>query len=128
MLLAKASGATKSGVLPGVASGFHTPLIAPAAAAFRAAVRRTPMRLPARAVYSNVTGRPYASVAEIKARLVEQLTTQVQWAATLESLIRERRAAAFFELGPQKQLQAMMKRTDKQAAARTTSIAPGDFP
>ena len=62
-------------------------------------------------VYSNVTGKPLSSAAEIPGMLARQLVEPVQWEATLRALIAAGKSE-MFELGPGAQIKAMTKRID----------------
>ena len=46
------------------------------------------LREPRLPVYSNVTGRPYSSAADISAMLCRQLVEPVQWEETLRDLMK----------------------------------------
>jgi [acyl-carrier-protein] S-malonyltransferase len=98
-----------------VAGAFHSPLMAPAAARLAQALAATEVR-PARCpVWSNVTGGPHeADAGSIRARLAEQLTSPVRWAACFAGLVaRFAQHAAFHELAPGKTLAGMARRIDK---------------
>ena len=67
---------------------------------------------PRMAVYSNVTGQPFGSAAEIPAMLARQLVEPVRWEGTLAALVHEAKKDRLYELGPGVQIKAMVKRVD----------------
>lgn len=118
-----------------VAGAFHSALMAPAAERLEAALRRTSLREPRCPVLSNVTARPHAPepgatgttpIADtIRRRLVEQLTSPVQWEGCCRWLIERMSADSgtapgsggswegFAELAPGKTLAGLMRRIDR---------------
>ncbi len=65
-------------------------------------------------VISNVTGQPHGDVANISARLVEQVTSSVLWEKSMSYLLAQG-FTRFIELGPGTALSGFMKRIDKGA-------------
>lgn len=113
--LAKARGARRA--LPlSVAGAYHSPLMARAQPKVQAALAAIPMRLPTIPVLSNVTARPHGSVGDIRARLVEQVTSPVRWEESIRYLLGQG-FARFIELGPGAALTGFVKRIDKTAQA-----------
>ena len=97
-----------------VAGAFHSPLMQPAADRLRAALDSTEMRSPMCTVVSNVTAEPHESgPPEIRARLVEQLTSPVRWTQSCRWLAANCGDAAYHELAPGKVLSGLMRRTEK---------------
>lgn len=96
-----------------VAGAFHSPIMQPAADRLRAAlesVRMTPTRCP---VLANVSGEPHASdAAEIRRRLVEQLTWPVRWAQCCRWII-DNVTGTPHELAPGRTLSGLMRRIDR---------------
>jgi [acyl-carrier-protein] S-malonyltransferase len=111
--LAREMGLKK--VLPlNVAGAFHSKLMRPAADKFAAVVKGIafkPARLP---VVSNVTGRPHGGPDEIRAKMVEQIYSSVQWVLTVQWL-KEQGTTEYVECGPGKVLTGLVKRIDKGA-------------
>src|ERR1039457_3352446 len=70
--LAKAKGAKRAIALP-VAGAYHSPLMASAQPKLDAELAKVKLLPPAVPVISNVTGQPHAGMAEISARLIEQV-------------------------------------------------------
>jgi len=82
------------------------------------------MRPPRCAIYFNRTGKKVSKGADPRNfihYLKEQLTHEVLWEATLKNMLSDG-VQDFFEVGPLKQLKAMMKRVDQDAFSRTTNI------
>ncbi len=115
MALAKTRGARR--VVPlAVSIPSHSRWMEAAAREFAAAVERTPMRPPRVPVISNVTARPLASVEEIAAELVAQLTSSVQWAKSVEFMVAQG-VTRFVELGPKDVLAGLIRRINKDVHA-----------
>ena len=72
-----------------VSGAWHSELMVPARERFAPFVERTPLRLPALRVISNVDAQPYPDVAAIRTNLVRSVTEQVLWHATSERLVAE---------------------------------------
>lgn len=115
-----ASGATVKEVA--VSGAFHSNLMSSAVPRLRdglAMVDISPPRLP---VYSNVTGLPYNDVEEIRRNLAEQIIRPVLWETTIRNMVERERGGRvgegglkFVEIGPGRQMRAMLKRIDKDA-------------
>lgn len=109
-----------------VAGAFHSPLMAPAAAKLKSALRTTAIRSPRCPVMSNVTGKAHEPFGgrtiedAIRVRLVEQLTSPVRWEANCRTLLASAQpAAAWHELAPGKSLMGMMRRIEKAVKVET---------
>lgn len=109
--LAKARGAKRAMPIT-VAGAYHSKLMASAQPKLRAALAEIPLNMPAVPVISNVTARPHGAAGEIHHRLVEQVTSSVQWEDSMRYLIGEG-FTRFIELGPGTTLSGFMKRIDK---------------
>ena len=94
---------------------------APASQRLQEALASTPVAFPDVQVYSNVTGRPYSSAAEIKAELSKQLTSPVLWDTSVQQMARDG-ITTFYETGPARQLKSMMRRIDNNLFKATTSV------
>jgi [acyl-carrier-protein] S-malonyltransferase len=95
-----------------VAGAFHSPLMAPAAKALGdllAGVQINPPRIP---VVSNVTGDYHGAPSEIRSLLQEQVVRPVEWAGTIERLVRDgfRRMIA---VGPGASQRTIIRRLDR---------------
>lgn len=106
-----------------VAGAFHSPLMQPAADRLGEALADTHIAVPlARTVMSNVTAEPHESDADaVRARLVQQLTSPVRWAACVQYLLAgacggAKGSARFIELAPGRTLAGIMKRIERRRA------------
>jgi [acyl-carrier-protein] S-malonyltransferase len=93
----------------------------PAADALGKALDEAPIQMPSIKVYSNVTGKPYASVDEIRGLLKRQLCEPVMWEQGTKDLVTLG-CTSYVEPGPGKQLKAMMRRIDNDAWSKTTTL------
>ena len=116
MELAKESGAKIVKELV-VSGAFHSPLMGEALHGLKEALATVDVRPAAVPVYSNVKAQPVTGQEEIRALLQQQLMAPVRW----EEILRNMIAAGhddFYEVGPGRVLQGLLKRTDRQAACR----------
>ena len=111
--LAKAKGAKRAIALP-VAGAYHSPLMAGAQPKLQAELAKVKLSPPVVPVISNVTGQPYGNLADISARLVEQVTSSVLWEKSMRYLLAQG-FTRFIELGPGTALSGFMKRINKGA-------------
>lgn len=112
--LAQAAGAKKTVPLT-VAGAFHSKLMASAASRLEAMLAGVTFGRPGVPVLSNVTGQPHGEPADIKAAMVRQVTSSVQWVSDIEWLKRAG-VTEYVECGPGKVLAGLIKRIDKEAA------------
>jgi len=102
-----------------VAGAFHSPLMQPAADRLEAALAKATIQAPRYPVVSNVTGKPHAEDAgSIRARLVEQLTRPVRWAASCEWLVGSV-TGEWHEMAPGRTLAGLMRRIDRSVKVTT---------
>jgi len=111
----------KNAKMLAVSGAFHTPYMQPAADALGKALDEAPIQMPSIKVYSNVTGKPYASVDEIRGLLKRQLCEPVKWEQGTKDLVTLG-CTSYVEPGPGKQLKAMMRRIDNDAWSKTTTL------
>jgi [acyl-carrier-protein] S-malonyltransferase len=76
--IARAYGGRRSVILP-VSAPFHSPLMAPAAAAMCEALEAVELRPPLVPLVANVSAEPICEPGQIKRLLVEQVTAMVRW-------------------------------------------------
>jgi [acyl-carrier-protein] S-malonyltransferase len=120
---AKELGAKR--VLPlNVGGAFHSPLMAPAVAAFQPHLAAAPLRDPAIPVVANATAEPAATGEELRRLLARQLTGRVRWTESV------RRMAAlgvdtFIEVGPGTVLTGLIKRTVEGVRVLSAADAEG---
>lgn len=106
--LARERGARRAVLLP-VSAPFHCRLMAPAAEEMAEALAVVAIADPALPVVANVTARPHENAAEIRRRLVEQVTGMVRWRESVEWLAGAG-VSVFAELGAGKVLAGLVKR------------------
>jgi len=111
--IAKAKGAKRA--LPLVVAGaYHSKLMASAQPKLGTALESTQLSAPTVPVVSNVTAQSHGAPAEIKSRLVEQVTSSVRWEESMRYLLAQG-YTRFIEFGPGAALSGFMKRIDKSA-------------
>ncbi|SFR04818.1 ACP S-malonyltransferase [Poseidonocella sedimentorum] len=115
--IAKARGARRAMLLP-VSAPFHCALMAPAAEAMAAALAEADIRAPLVPVVANVLARPISDPAEIKARLVEQVTGRVRWRESVAWMAGEGGVTEIWEIGAGKALTGMVRRIAPDVATR----------
>lgn len=123
--IAKGRGARRALLLP-VSAPFHCSLMQPAADAMEAALAEVEMRAPVVPVFSNVLAAPIEDPAEIRRRLVEQVTGVVRWTESVAWLTAAGGVAELVELGTGKVLTGLAKRIAPDAAAHAVG-SPADI-
>jgi len=108
----------KRGVLLPVSAPFHCALMAPAADVMAEALAGAPLIAPVVPVYANVLAAAIAAPADIRQRLVEQVTGRVRWRESVAAM-SEAGVTQFVEFGG-KVLGPMVKRIAPDATV--TSI------
>jgi [acyl-carrier-protein] S-malonyltransferase len=96
--LATAAGARRALILT-IPLAAHTPLMEAAAAAFRKAVDRLPIKAPSIPILANASGEALRTVASLQEELRLQMLRQVDWARTMVSM-RAMKVRTVVELGP----------------------------
>ncbi len=117
MELAKARGAKRALPLP-VSAPFHCALMEPAAEAMEAALAMVDMKAPSVPLVANVLAAPVTDPAEIRRRLVEQVTGMVRWTESVSWLTGAGGVTELYELGTGKVLTGLAKRINKDVAAQ----------
>ncbi|MGH7570965.1 MAG: ACP S-malonyltransferase, partial [Gemmatimonadota bacterium] len=113
---ARDHGARKAVEIP-VSGAFHSPLMAAAAERLSEALAEVEIR-PARIpVVANVDARPVTEPAEIRGRLLAQLTAPVRWVECVLCL-RGLGAKRLLEPGPGTVLTGLLKRIDRDLEGR----------
>jgi len=125
--LAEGAGALQAKVLK-TSGGFHTSLMEPAQRALGKILDEMltagKIKSPKFTVYMNATAepcKPGAKPAEIVELLKKQLTNPVLWEPSVRAMIKEG-VTEFYEVGPMKQIKAMMKRIDSKVWGKTTNV------
>jgi [acyl-carrier-protein] S-malonyltransferase len=96
--LATEAGARRALILT-IPLAAHTPLMEQAAAAFRKAVDRLPLKAPSIPILANASGEALRTVAALQEELRLQMLRQVDWARTMVSM-RAMKVRTVVELGP----------------------------
>jgi [acyl-carrier-protein] S-malonyltransferase len=100
----------------GVAS--HTPSLAAAADAFRAALERSSIAAPKRPVVAGIDGGLVTTRARAIATLAAQIARTVEWALCMDAMV-ERGCRVFLELGPGRALCTMLIVRHPEVEARS---------
>lgn len=96
-----------------VSGAFHSPLMGDALDGLVEALNNVNLKTARIPVYSNVEARPVTAAASIRKLLLKQLLSPVRWEEILRNMISDG-YQRFFEVGPGKVLQGLLKRTDRQ--------------
>ncbi len=113
--LAKEAGSKRAILLP-VSAPFHCRLMQPAADRMAEALAETEIRAPSVPVVCNVLAAPISDPAEIRNRLVEQVTGTVRWRESVEWLAANG-VTRVAELGAGKVLTGLARRIDRSLGA-----------
>lgn len=105
--LARAAGGRPRALAVSIAA--HSALMKPATERFAAHVAATPFRAPTIPIVGNIQARPLNGADEIRAELVGQLTSPVQWTASVQAMAALG-AQRFIEIGPGDVLTGLVKR------------------
>jgi [acyl-carrier-protein] S-malonyltransferase len=111
----KAAGAKRALVLQ-VGGAFHSPLMMPAQKELEQAISETLFSNPICPIYQNYTAKAVSEPNAIKNNLIAQLTAPVKWTQTMEQMIADG-ATKFYEAGPGKVLQGLVKKVNKDIEA-----------
>jgi [acyl-carrier-protein] S-malonyltransferase len=123
--IAKSKGAKRALLLP-VSAPFHCSLMQPAAEAMAHALAEVTIQAPAVPLIANVLAAPISDPAEIRQRLVEQVTGVVRWTETIAWLTGPGGVTHLSELGTGKVLTGLAKRIDAEAVANAVGT-PADI-
>jgi len=122
--VAKGKGAKRALLLP-VSAPFHCSLMQPAADAMAAALAEVEMHAPVVPLVANVLATPITDPAEIRQRLVEQVTGVVRWTESITWLAGAG-VTQLVELGTGKVLSGLAKRIAPDVATQSLS-SPADI-
>ncbi|KAM9230072.1 malonyl-CoA-acyl carrier protein transacylase, mitochondrial isoform 2-T2 [Dugong dugon] len=101
-----------------VSGGFHTRLMEPAVEPLTQVLKTIDFKEPLVSVHSNVHGNKYTHPKHIQKLLVKQLVSPVKWEQTIHAIYERKKGTEFpktFEVGPGKQLGAVLKSCNLQA-------------
>ncbi|QDM17019.1 ACP S-malonyltransferase [Tardiphaga sp. vice352] len=122
--IAKAHGAKRAMLLP-VSAPFHCRLMQPAADAMAAALANVTIQAPVVPLVSNVLASAISDPAEIRQRLVEQVTGTVRWRECV-LYMASHGVTRFLEIGSGKVLTGLVKRI-AEGAVGTAVGGPADI-
>ncbi len=106
------SGAKR--VIPLEVSGaFHSSLMQPAVPKFEKELKNINFRDPDFPVVGNVDGKPADSAQEIQKKLAAQITSSVQWVASIE-YIASQGVTNFLEIGPGNVLKGLIRKISRE--------------
>jgi [acyl-carrier-protein] S-malonyltransferase len=111
--LAGEAGA-KRAIRLNVAGAYHSALMASAAGKLEQFLQTVAIRPPRIPVVSNVTGRPHGAPEDIKREMVRQVTSPVQWVASIQWL-QQQGVQRYLECGPGRVLSGLVKRIQPEA-------------
>jgi len=105
---------------------FHTSLMEPAKQIFAKVLDETLPRMspPKKTVFMNATGqsvKPGTDPKQIVELMKLQMTSPVMWETSVRGMIKHG-ISEFFEVGPMKQIKAMMKRIDPKIWGNTSNV------
>ena len=98
-----------------VGGAFHSPLMEPARAELAEAIEAADFSAPRCPIYQDVDAKPHTDPAEIKANLLQQLTSPVRWSHIVANMVADGMTEAE-ELGPGKVLQGLIGKTNRDVA------------
>ncbi|MFZ9597735.1 MAG: ACP S-malonyltransferase, partial [Schleiferiaceae bacterium] len=110
-----AAGAKRALILP-VGGAFHSPLMEPARARLAEALDAVTIAAPRCPIYQNVVAEPVTDPEAIRANLKAQLTGSVRWTQSVLAMVHDG-ATHFYEVGPGKALQGMIKKIAPETEA-----------
>lgn len=110
------SGKARRAAKLNVNAAFHSKLMQPAADRFREAIQGIPFAAPQVSFYSNVTGGALEDFTDMPGYLAKHLVSPVQFVKELGAM-QQAGFVNFVELGPNKVLTGLVKKTLKEANA-----------
>jgi [acyl-carrier-protein] S-malonyltransferase len=112
-----AAGAKRALVLP-VGGAFHSPLMEPARVELETAINLTKFNSPSCPIYQNISANAVTNPIEIQKNLIAQLTAPVKWTQSIQQMASDG-ATHFFEVGPGKVLQGLIKKIQQNVEAKS---------
>lgn len=108
-----------------VSGAFHTKLMEMAVQPLGDVLRQLEIRRPEIRVHSNVDGKRYMHDKHVRKQLARQLVSPVKWEQTLHEIYERTQGQEFphtYEVGPGRQLGAMLKKCNLKAFKNYTHI------
>jgi len=97
----------------------------PAQEPLRRVLESVNIQTPRCTVYSGTSCQPFTNSDQIKSLLVRQLVEPVNWMKTIQNIFKGRtRNCKIYEVGPGKQLRAMINRIDRTLLDNFINIEP----
>ncbi len=120
MELARDKGASRVIPLP-VSAAFHSPLMQPAVDGMTEIISSLTFREPAMPIIANTSARPLTTAESVKAELLAQICSCVQWQSSIEYMTSQG-VTVFYEIGPGRVLTGLIKRINREV----TTLNIGD--
>lgn len=120
---AKAAGARRAQALE-VSIAAHSNLMKSANAEFTRAIEATTLNAPAIPIVANINAAPINTIDAIKAEMVGQLTSSVQWTKSVQYMI-EQGVTQFVEIGPKDVLTGLIKRINRDVSRASIADVAG---
>ena len=118
--IAKSMGVRRAIAL-NVAGAFHSPVMAPAAAALKAELASVDFKSPSIPVVVNVSGEFSSDAHELRSALERQIVEAVRWQQSMTKILAQG-TRAFVEPGPGKVLSGLMRKIDKEAISKNFEV------
>ena len=109
--LAKSRGAHRTIPLQ-VSGAFHTPLMQSAVDGMSEIIANLSFHRPLIPIIANTTAQPLTTAEQVKAELLSQLCSSVQWQRSVEYMVNDG-VSTFIEIGPGKVLSGLIRRINK---------------
>lgn len=101
-----------------VSGAFHSPLMQSAKDLLANEINKFNFYDSRKPVFANVTANAVSEKSEIKKLLIDQVTSAVRWDETISNMIKDG-FTEFYEVGPGKVLQGLVKRIDPKATCHS---------
>lgn len=108
-----------------VSGAFHTDLMRPAAASVKRVLEKIQIEEPLIPVHSNIDGKSYKNMTQIRKQLPKQIYSPVKWEQTMHILYERSQGVAFpktYECGPGRSLKTILKMCNAKAWNSCQSI------
>jgi len=121
MELAKDKGASRVIPLP-VSAAFHSPLMQPAVDGMTGIISSLTFGEPVIPIIANTSARPLTTAESVKAELLAQICSCVQWQSSIEYMVSQG-VTVFYEMGPGRVLSGLIKRINREVTTLNISDA-----
>ncbi|CAL4163243.1 unnamed protein product, partial [Meganyctiphanes norvegica] len=101
-----------------VSGAFHTDLMRSAVDVFKMMLNKIHMSHPVIPVHSNIDGKPYKNIKQIRRQLPKQIYSPVKWEQTMHILFERSQGTSFpktYECGPGRSLKTILKMVNSKA-------------